>query len=45
MGVIGATLETIVVMVLITGIAVGPLAAKAVGAEASISLLFLLDTN
>jgi len=44
-GVAGATLETIVVAILTAGLAVGPLAAKAVGAEASISLMFLLNDN
>lgn len=42
-GVAGATLETIIVFVL-TGLwTVTPLPAKAVGAEASISLMFLLN--
>ncbi len=42
-GVSGATLETVIVF-LLTGLAtVHPLAAKAVGAEASISLMFLLN--
>lgn len=42
-GVSGATLETIIVF-LLTGLAtVPPLGAKAVGAEASISLMFLLN--
>ena len=42
-GVAGATLETIIVAILTAGFAVGPLLAKAVGAEASISLMFLLN--
>lgn len=42
-GVAGATLETIVVAILTAGLAVQPLAAKAVGAEASITLMFLLN--
>lgn len=42
-GVAGASLETIIVFVL-TGLwTVAPLAAKAVGAEASISLMFMLN--
>ena len=45
-GVVGATLETVVVALLTTGVIVAtapPLAAKAVGAEASITLMFLLN--
>ncbi|QLG60709.1 GtrA family protein [Halorarum salinum] len=46
-GVAGATVETLVVAVLtagvLAGLAVAPLAAKAVGAEASITLMFLLN--
>lgn len=42
-GVAGATLETVIVAILTAGIAVHPLLAKAVGAEASISLMFLLN--
>jgi putative flippase GtrA len=42
-GVAGATLETVVVAALTAGLAVQPLAAKAVGAEASITLMFLLN--
>jgi putative flippase GtrA len=42
-GVAGATLETAVVAVLTAGLAVQPLAAKVVGAEASITLMFLLN--
>lgn len=44
-GVAGATLETLVVAVLTAGAALQPLAAKAVGAEASITLMFLLNDN
>jgi putative flippase GtrA len=42
-GVAGASLETVIVAILTAGFAVGPLVAKAVGAEASISLMFLLN--
>ncbi len=46
-GVAGASLETVVVALLTAGVVAGlsvqPLAAKAVGAEASISLMFLLN--
>lgn len=42
-GVSGATLETIIVFLLTGVITIPPLAAKAVGAEASISLMFLLN--
>jgi putative flippase GtrA len=45
-GVAGATLETIIVALLTTGllaVTAPPLAAKAVGAEASITLMFLLN--
>lgn len=42
-GVAGATLETVLVAILTAGLAVGPLAAKLVGAEASITLMFLLN--
>lgn len=42
-GVAGATLETAVVAVLTAGLAVQPLPAKVVGAEASIALMFLLN--
>jgi putative flippase GtrA len=46
-GVAGASLETLVVALLTAGIVadltVAPLAAKAVGAEASISLMFLIN--
>jgi putative flippase GtrA len=42
-GISGATLETIIVFLLTGIITVHPLAAKAVGAEASISLMFLLN--
>jgi len=42
-GVAGATLETVIVALLTTIAATAPLAAKAVGAEASISLMFLLN--
>ncbi|WP_277554305.1 GtrA family protein [Halobaculum limi] len=42
-GVAGATLETVIVALLTTTVAASPLAAKAVGAEASISLMFLLN--
>ena len=44
--VVGATLETAIVALLTTGVIVAtvpPLAAKAVGAEASITLMFLLN--
>lgn len=42
-GISGATLETIIVFLLTGIITLPPLAAKAVGAEASISLMFLLN--
>ncbi|MXR41767.1 GtrA family protein [Halobaculum sp. WSA2] len=42
-GVAGATLETAIVALLTTLAAAAPLAAKAVGAEASITLMFLLN--
>lgn len=42
-GVSGATLETIIVFTLTGVITISPLAAKAVGAEASITLMFLLN--
>jgi putative flippase GtrA len=42
-GVAGATLETGIVFVLTGLLTVAPLAAKAVGAEASITLMFLLN--
>jgi len=42
-GAVGASLETALVAVLTTAAAAPPLAAKAVGAEASISLMFLLN--
>ena len=45
-GVVGAALETAIVALLTTGVIVAtapPLAAKAVGAEASITLMFLLN--
>lgn len=42
-GISGATLETIIVFLLTGVITIPPLAAKAVGAEASISLMFLLN--
>jgi putative flippase GtrA len=42
-GAAGATLETVIVALLTTQAAAPPLAAKAVGAEASISLMFLLN--
>ncbi|MFQ3318181.1 MAG: putative flippase GtrA [Natronomonas sp.] len=42
-GVAGATLETVIVAVLTAGLALQPLLAKAVGAEASITLMFLLN--
>jgi putative flippase GtrA len=42
-GVAGATLETVLVAALTAGYGAAPLAAKAVGAEASISLMFLLN--
>ena len=38
-GVVGATIETVIVVVLTTLLGIGPLAAKAVGAEASISTI------
>jgi putative flippase GtrA len=48
-GVAGASLETVIVGLLTSGVVVGlsvyPLAAKAVGAEASITLMFLLNDN
>lgn len=42
-GVIGAVAETIIVAVSTTGLGVSPLAAKAVGAEMSILIMFLLN--
>jgi len=42
-GVVGATLETAVVALLTTTVGAGALAAKAVGAELSISTMFLLN--
>ncbi|WP_313692710.1 GtrA family protein [Halorarum halobium] len=42
-GVAGATVETLIVALLTAGLAAPPLAAKAVGAETSISLMFLLN--
>jgi len=42
-GVAGATLETVLVAILTAGLAVRPLLAKGVGAEASITLMFLLN--
>ncbi|MFB6086112.1 MAG: GtrA family protein [Halodesulfurarchaeum sp.] len=42
-GISGATLETIIVFVLTGIITIPPLPAKAVGAEASITLMFLLN--
>jgi putative flippase GtrA len=44
-GVAGASLETGIVFLLTGFLAVGALPAKAVGAEASISLMFLLNDN
>ncbi len=42
-GAAGAAVETVIVAVLTAALAVSPLAAKAVGAEASISLMFVLN--
>ena len=42
-GVAGATVETVIVAALTAGLAAQPLLAKAVGAEASITLMFLLN--
>ena len=42
-GVAGATVETVIVALLTAGLAAPPLAAKALGAETSISLMFLLN--
>ena len=42
-GAIGAAIETAVVAVLTAGIGAGPLAAKAVGAELSISTMFVVN--
>ncbi|QLG28572.1 GtrA family protein [Halorarum halophilum] len=42
-GVAGATVETVIVALLTAGFAAPPLAAKALGAETSISLMFLLN--
>jgi putative flippase GtrA len=42
-GAVGATAETVVVALLTAGYAVTPLLAKAVGAELSITLMFLLN--
>jgi len=42
-GALGATIETLVVAVLTTAAGAGPLAAKAVGAELSISTMFLVN--
>lgn len=44
-GVAGASLETVIVFILTGILAVSALPAKAVGAEASISLMFLLNDN
>jgi putative flippase GtrA len=42
-GAVGAAIETAVVAALTAGVGVGPLAAKAVGAELSISTMFLVN--
>jgi putative flippase GtrA len=42
-GVVGATLETILVAAITIGSGLSPLAAKAIGAECSISVMFLLN--
>ncbi|QKY15566.1 GtrA family protein [Halorubrum sp. CBA1229] len=39
-GAIGATIETIIVTILTAGLGIGPLFAKAIGAEVSISIMF-----
>lgn len=42
-GALGATIETVIVALLTTVVGAGPLAAKAVGAEASISTMFAVN--
>lgn len=42
-GMVGATIETMIVAILTTTAGFGPLAAKVVGAEASISTMFVLN--
>lgn len=42
-GALGATIETAIVALLTTTVGVGPLAAKAVGAEVSISTMFVVN--
>lgn len=42
-GIVGATIETIIVAVLTTTMGFGPLAAKAIGAEMSISTMFVVN--
>lgn len=42
-GIVGATIETIIVALLTTVAGLGPLAAKAVGAETSISTMFVIN--
>ena len=44
-GVVGACIETTLVLLLTAGLGVSPIAAKAVGAEASISTMFLVNDN
>ncbi len=42
-GGVGAAIETVVVALLTAGVGVGPLAAKAVGAELSVSTMFVVN--
>lgn len=42
-GMVGATIETIIVAILTTMVGFGPIAAKVVGAEASISTMFVMN--
>jgi putative flippase GtrA len=42
-GAVGATIETIIVVILTTSVGLGPLTAKAVGAETSISTMFIAN--
>jgi putative flippase GtrA len=42
-GAVGATIETVIVAALTTTVGLGPLAAKTIGAETSISTMFLVN--
>lgn len=44
-GVVGAAVETVIVLVLTAGLGVAAVPAKAVGAEASITTMFLVNDN